>query len=79
MDDSITLSRRDFLEALDRARKDGMREALRYVDHRQDAVKCPYCATVATLDHVKDKDGRCPFCFRIYPAGTRTHAGNVLR
>jgi len=76
---SITISRKGFISALDRARREGKKEALQALDDRKDAACCPHCGTVATMDHIAEKEGRCPFCFRFYPAGTHTLGGRVFK
>lgn len=77
-ENSITISRKDFIAALDRARREGKKEAAKAKTEKQDAARCPSCMTWATLDHIAEKSGRCPFCCRFYPPGTKTHAGKAL-
>jgi len=77
-ENSITISRKDFIAALDRARREGKKEAAKAKAEKQDAARCPNCGTVSTLGWIMEKQGFCPFCHRLFPPGTKTHGGKLI-
>lgn len=74
--DEITLTSAELSRLLDDAVEQSRKEACLAIGQEHDAVLCPWCNTTSHLVWVKD--GRCPYCWRLYPVGTQTWGGRRL-